>query len=687
MLKSRNLDDQRFDEIMEYAISRLPWLCPGWTDYNAHDPGITILELIAWYKEMQQYHMNVVTDALRKKLLKLLGVTPALAKPAACLIALPAEGQRSYPALTRLDSQADIAFELLEPAHGGGQVMAVYVEGGQGPVDMTALLAQKGISIWPFQGETGEDTCLLLGLSGQERELRLWFEIDDKRPVPRNPFQNMRHMPRVIEWTCLGSAGPLEVEDETHALSHSGFITFKFPEDFQPGDGGKGLPAWRYLQARQLDGGCEEQVHLCQVSAGLFRAAQQETWAHSAWHTLAAGENSLLLEDGVSREGGVYIFLREEDGLRFVESRQQLTEGGLAVFLDGEEPIQDGAPNLLAVSQDGLRCETLIFPTTGLPNMTIDLSLGGRKVLPHTIALVCDTLCQDGKIRPAYWHYVDDLSTCGPRDRAFTYDPIGEQLLFGDGAHGAVPPRSQQGALVASLVLSFCDGGNVPEDCGLAFGDGTPVRNTAASGGRDADCLEAASASFLRSLEDTHKCVSEADYERAALGTPGLRVAHAKAIAGFDPDEPTGHSRIPVVTVVVLPWNRQQQPLPDERFLAAVQRNLEKCRPICTVVKVAAPVYVPIGVSLQIRGQGDGLEQEVRRAVDAYLTLGPRRAIGEAVVKDDLMEALMELDGVLQIQRLELRPLGPDCYVAPRGDLRVRRNAVAYLRTLDVQIR
>ena len=134
-----------------------------------------------------------------------------------------------------------------------------------------------------------------------------------------------------------------------------------------------------------------------------------------------------------------------------MESRQQLTEGCLAVFLDGEEPIQDGAPNLLAVSQDGLRCETLIFPTTGLPNMTIDLSLGGRKALPHTIALVCDTLCQDGKIRPAYWHYVDDLSTCGPRDRAFTYDPIGEQLLFGDGAHGAVPPRSQQGALVELL--------------------------------------------------------------------------------------------------------------------------------------------------------------------------------------------------------------------------------------------
>ena len=72
MLQSRNLDDQSFEQIMEYVTGRLPWLCPAWTDYNAHDPGITILELIAWYKEMQQYHMNTVTPALQKKLLKLL---------------------------------------------------------------------------------------------------------------------------------------------------------------------------------------------------------------------------------------------------------------------------------------------------------------------------------------------------------------------------------------------------------------------------------------------------------------------------------------------------------------------------------------------------------------------------------------------------------------------------------------
>ena len=41
----------------------------------------------------------------------------------------------------------------------------------------------------------------------------------------------------------------------------------------------------------------------------------------------------------------------------------------------------------------------------------------------------------------------------------------------------------------------------------------------------------------------------------------------------------------------------------------------------------------------------------------------------------------------MQVERLELRALSPDCYEDPRGDLRLKRNAIAYLRALDVQTR
>ena len=38
--------DRRFDDLVETGRSRLPSLAPRWTDYNAHDPGITLMELL-----------------------------------------------------------------------------------------------------------------------------------------------------------------------------------------------------------------------------------------------------------------------------------------------------------------------------------------------------------------------------------------------------------------------------------------------------------------------------------------------------------------------------------------------------------------------------------------------------------------------------------------------------------------
>jgi phage tail sheath protein FI len=44
------------------------WQCllgehPSWTDHNEHDPGITMLELLAWLSEMLAYRMGQIPDA------------------------------------------------------------------------------------------------------------------------------------------------------------------------------------------------------------------------------------------------------------------------------------------------------------------------------------------------------------------------------------------------------------------------------------------------------------------------------------------------------------------------------------------------------------------------------------------------------------------------------------------------
>ena len=39
MLNTPNLDDQRFEEIVEEAVRSIPYVYPEWTDHNASDPG------------------------------------------------------------------------------------------------------------------------------------------------------------------------------------------------------------------------------------------------------------------------------------------------------------------------------------------------------------------------------------------------------------------------------------------------------------------------------------------------------------------------------------------------------------------------------------------------------------------------------------------------------------------------
>ena len=47
-LPSSNLDDRRFDDLVEESLMRIPRYCPEWTDHNLSDPGVTFVELFAW---------------------------------------------------------------------------------------------------------------------------------------------------------------------------------------------------------------------------------------------------------------------------------------------------------------------------------------------------------------------------------------------------------------------------------------------------------------------------------------------------------------------------------------------------------------------------------------------------------------------------------------------------------------
>ena len=81
MIKTIELDDQNFDMIVENARKAIRKYAPDWTDENAHDPGITLIELFAWLKEMQQFYMDQTTEPIETQFLKLLGQHRRIGQP------------------------------------------------------------------------------------------------------------------------------------------------------------------------------------------------------------------------------------------------------------------------------------------------------------------------------------------------------------------------------------------------------------------------------------------------------------------------------------------------------------------------------------------------------------------------------------------------------------------------------
>ena len=68
------LDDRSFNDIVEEAKNLITKHCPQWTDFNPSDPGITMIELMAWMTEMVTYRLNRVPEKNYIEFLNLMGV-------------------------------------------------------------------------------------------------------------------------------------------------------------------------------------------------------------------------------------------------------------------------------------------------------------------------------------------------------------------------------------------------------------------------------------------------------------------------------------------------------------------------------------------------------------------------------------------------------------------------------------
>ena len=82
------LDDRSYQQLRDELVRRIPVYTPEWTDHNASDPGITLIELFAFLGENLLYRFNQIPESARLEFLRLLQIPLRPAVAARALVTL-----------------------------------------------------------------------------------------------------------------------------------------------------------------------------------------------------------------------------------------------------------------------------------------------------------------------------------------------------------------------------------------------------------------------------------------------------------------------------------------------------------------------------------------------------------------------------------------------------------------------
>jgi predicted phage baseplate assembly protein len=176
-LVAPNLDDRRFQDLVDDARRYVQRRCPEWSDHNVSDPGITLIETFAMVVDQLIYRLNQVPDRLYVRFFELLGMplyppAPAVAATTFWLSA-PRDHTITIPtgtevATQRTETEEALPFTTTEqldilPCSLAGVATANEELGGE-PLDRTRELSSDepfpAFSRAPAYGD-----ALLIGLS------------------------------------------------------------------------------------------------------------------------------------------------------------------------------------------------------------------------------------------------------------------------------------------------------------------------------------------------------------------------------------------------------------------------------------------------------------------------------------------------------------------------------------------
>ena len=622
-----NLDDRRFQDLVDDAKRLVQQRCPEWTDHNVSDPGVTLIELFAWMTDQLLYRVNRVPDRNYVKFLELIGIRLFPPSAARGDVTFWLSGPQPQPlripggtqaATIRTEADQAIVFTTLDdlPIVPVSVTAAFTSADGKKFADRTteALNARDFLA---FEGQPKPGDLLLIGLSdpAPSNALRLRFKctIEGVGVDPTWP-------PLAWEaWTGADwEACDLDL-DTTGGLNRDGDVVVHLPAGHAASVIEKTRAGW--VRARVTEA---EEGQPFYSSSPNVRGLEAATVGGTA----AAVHADVIVDEILGAAEGVA-------GGRFSVRHRPV--------VPGDRPMTLGVSDDEAGWQEWTQVPDFADSGPDDRHFVLDAVAGEISFGPAVRE-------QDGTVRQ-----YGGVPPKGARIRVDAY-------LTGGGREGNLAPRA------ISVLKSS-----------IAYVSRVENRRPMA-GGVDGEDIENAKLRGPISLRTRGRAVTTEDFEHIALeAAPEL--ARVRAVAAGDGVD-AGSVRVLVVPAAEADAGRLRfdQLLPSDETLARVAARLDECRVIGTRVLVEPPAYRGITIVARLRARPrvnpTRLQDEAMRAIYGYfhpITGGPEGTgwpFGRPVQVGEVYAVLQGLRGTELVE--DVRLFGADPVTGQRGQVTQR---------------
>ena len=681
MLPDIDLDSESFDEILENAKNSIVSSCPEWTDMNYHDPGMTMLEMLAWLKEIQQYYLNKIGPESIKSYLKLPGIRRNTKQPSRADVSISCGTDIAAAKGTRLHA-GGICFEAEERTYvSSAAICCCICKSGR---DMRIIGKRElsfggSLRINPFQGGRGSEFYVGFDKPLEKKEShRLYIDVSDTDEVPRRPITDPESFIPLVEvvaeyhtplgWKRLGC------KDGTFGFLCPGMMKLTPPGRHEKTAVG-GIEAY-FVRFRLTGGEYDVLPVIKSLEFGLLPVVQRETLAECA--DLPPSDSARLFTR-LAAAGITKVYLKDKEGLytpaRSFEKKTDVETGEVTVTVTGGA----GSEGLRIVNYDpSFPAGGYVGTGTGLPFQEYDLETDELEC--GDFSIMTELPASGGRLAP--WRREEDLSRAGADDLVYVLDTAVGVIRFGDCIRGAAPEGR-----IYIISCSHTLGGRGNVSAGKINGidgmdEGIRVTNTRRSeGGTDEETIEHCRVRAYRLMQTTETLITDEDHENFVKAVQGLKIETCRLLP------PESDRRSPVRGIVVKPYSPDGRGVPSEGYERNVLAALEKRRMLGTGFRIVRPEYAEISVyaDVTVERSASDAEQELRRVIKEYFD-EHKNGFGIKLIYSKLYEKIDRLGFVLSVNTLTMETPGGGAERTREGDLLLAPNVTAFPGEIDLML-